>query len=170
MRVIGIDPGTVATGYGVVEQSSAGRLSYMASGVISTPSRNTLPKRLRKIYEELVALFDLHQPTVVVVEDTFLARNVQVALKLGQARGAVLLAAEMCDIQTVEYTATHVKNSVAGYGAATKEQVHQMVLRLLDRQDLEGRVSSHHAADALACAICHLHSAKIKTAMEASRK
>jgi crossover junction endodeoxyribonuclease RuvC len=165
MRVMGIDPGTVTTGYGMVEGLAVGQLSYTASGIISTPSRHTLPKRLRKIYDELTTLFECHRPTVVVVEDTFLARNVQTALKLGQARGVVLLVAEMCGIPTVEYTATQVKNSVAGYGAAPKEQVRQMVLRLLDHPGLDEQLSSHHAADALACAICHLHSVKVKAAM-----
>jgi crossover junction endodeoxyribonuclease RuvC len=165
MRVLGIDPGTVTTGYGVVEESAAGQLSYKTSGVISTTSRYTLPKRLRKIYEELTALMESHRPSVVVVEDTFLAKNVQAALKLGQARGVVLLVAEMCGIPTVDYAATQVKNSVAGYGAATKEQVRQMVLRLLNHPGLDEQLSSHHAADALACAICHLHSVKVNAAM-----
>ncbi len=185
MRVIGVDPGTVITGYGVVDESTAGRLSYVASGAIATPSGAALSKRLKKIYDELMIVFQTHRPSAVVIEDTFLAKNFQAALKLGQARGVALLAAEMCGVPVFEYTPTQVKMAVVGYGAAKKDQVQQMVARLLsqlsglqgDRPDgsntRDGSRSavspSHHEADALACAICHLHSMKVKTAIVASR-
>ena len=165
MRIIGIDPGTVATGYGVVETSGPNQLSYVASGIISTSPRSTLSQRLKKIYEELTTVFQHYLPVTVVVEDTFMSKNVQAALKLGQARGIALLVAEMCGISSVEYTPRQVKNAVVGYGAASKEQVRQMVLRIFNDPTLDKKLSSHHAADALACAICHLHSVKVKTAM-----
>ena len=165
MRVIGIDPGLVATGFGVVEDFSSGRLSYVASGSISTSSKDPLPKRLNKIYNEIIILLQLHRPDMVVVEDTFMARNVQSALKLGQARGLALLAAEQSGLSAEEYSPTQIKSSVAGYGAASKEQVRQMVLRILNHTPLPDHLLSHHAADALACAICHLHMAKMKMVM-----
>lgn len=189
MRVIGVDPGTVTTGYGVVDESAAGRLSYVASGAITTPSGAALSKRLKKIYDELMTVFQTHRPSAVVIEDTFLAKNFQAALKLGQARGVALLAAEMCGVPVFEYTPTQVKMAVVGYGTAKKDQVQQMVARLLsqlsglpclagrrggDRPDVsntrDGSRSavgtSHHEADALACAICHLHSVKMKLRIE----
>jgi crossover junction endodeoxyribonuclease RuvC len=168
MRVIGVDPGTTVTGYGVVDVTSAGRLSYVTSGAIATPSRSPLGKRLKMIYDQLISVFETHRPSAVVIEDTFLAKNFQAALKLGQARGMALLAAEMCDIPVYEYTPTQVKMAVVGYGVAQKEQVQLMVERLLrDSDRLKADLSSatggsHHATDALACAICHLHSVKMK--------
>jgi len=166
MRVIGVDPGTVITGYGVVDESTAGRLSYVASGAIATPSGAALSRRLKKIYDELMTVFQTHCPSAVVIEDTFLAKNFQAALKLGQARGVALLAAEMCGVPVFEYTPTQVKMAVVGYGAAKKDQVQQMVVRLFSQPPgLVADRSSHHAADALACAICHLHSMKVKTAI-----
>jgi crossover junction endodeoxyribonuclease RuvC len=163
--VIGIDPGLVATGFGVVEADASGRLSYVASGVISTPSRAVLSRRLKKIYDELLSAFQTYRPAAAVVEDTFLAKNFQAALKLGQARGAVLLVSEICGVPVFEYTPTQVKSAVVGYGMAEKDQVQRMVGRILDPSSLRPAEASHHASDALACAICHLHSAKMRATL-----
>jgi crossover junction endodeoxyribonuclease RuvC len=158
MRVIGIDPGTLTTGYGVVDEA-ARRLVYVASGSITTVAKQPLPARLKKIYDELLAVFDLHRPAAIVVENTFVAKNAQSALKLGQARGIALLAAEQSGLPVYECTPTEVKLAVVGYGAARKDQVESMVGRLLS---LKTSPDSHHAADALAVAICYIHSAKIR--------
>jgi len=158
MRVIGIDPGTVTTGYGVVDEESR-RLFYVASGSITTVAKQPLPKRLKKIYDELMAVFQTHQPSAVAIENTFLAKNFQSALKLGQARGIALLAAEQYGVPVYDCTPTEVKLAVVGYGAARKDQVEAMVGRLLD---LKSPPDSEHASDALAVAICHLHSARIR--------
>ena len=158
-RVIGIDPGSVTTGYGVVDERGR-ELVYVASGTIRTNPKEPLPGRLKKIYDELLFLFRTHQPSEVAIEDTFVSNNVQSALKLGQARGMALLAAEQDNTAVYEYTPTQVKKSVVGYGAARKDQVGGMVSRLLN---LKVAPESHDAADALAVAICHLHSVKIRT-------
>jgi len=158
MRVIGIDPGTVTTGYGVVDEEDH-RLLYVASGSITPPARQPLPKRLKKIYDELVVVFRTQNPTAVVVENTFVSKHFQSALKLGQAHGIALLAAETCGLPVHECMPTEVKLAVVGYGAARKDQVESMVGRLLN---LKTPPDSHHAADALAVAICYLHSAKIR--------
>ena len=158
MRVIGIDPGTVTTGYGVVEEAGR-RLIYIASGSITTSAAQPLSRRLKKIHDELTAALAAHRPAAMAVEDTFVAKNFQSALKLGQARGIALLAGEQFGLPVFECTPTEVKLAVVGYGAARKDQVENMVVRLLN---LAAPPDSHHAADALAVAICHLHSAKIK--------
>ncbi|HEY4485652.1 MAG TPA: crossover junction endodeoxyribonuclease RuvC [Nitrospiria bacterium] len=158
MRVIGIDPGIVTTGYGVVEEVNH-RLVFIASGSISTSAAHPISRRLKKIHDELTAALTAHRPAVMAVEDTFVAKNFQSALKLGQARGIALLAGEQFGLPVFECTPTEVKLAVCGYGAARKDQVQNMVGRLLR---LTVQPDSHHAADALAVAICHLHAAKIK--------
>lgn len=167
MRVIGIDPGTAATGYGVVEQSPDKKLTYIASGVITPPVKAVLPRRLKVIYDELIRIFERERPAAVVVEDTFMAKNPQAALKLGQARGIVLLAAEQYGAPTYEYSATQVKSAVVGYGGARKEQVQEMVVRLLEGGGgISSKPAALHASDALACAICHFHSVRLPTLSE----
>jgi crossover junction endodeoxyribonuclease RuvC len=158
MRVIGIDPGIVTTGYGVVDEVNH-RLIYVASGSISTAAKQPFPKRLKKIYDELLAVFQAMKPAAVAVENTFVAKNFQSGLKLGQARGIALLAAEQCGVPVFECMPTEVKLAVVGYGAARKDQVEVMVGRLLG---MKSPPDSHHAADALAVAICYLHSARIR--------
>jgi crossover junction endodeoxyribonuclease RuvC len=158
MRVLGIDPGTVVTGYGVIDEEDQ-RLFYVASGGINTTSKLSVSKRLKKIFDGLTVVIEDYQPQAVVVENTFVAKNMQTALKLGQARGVALLAAEHAGLPVFEYTPTQVKLAVTGYGAASKIQVQGMVHKLLKLNRIP---DSHHAADALAAAICHLHSAKIR--------
>ena len=157
MRVLGIDPGTQSTGYGVVDEDS-GRLSCTGMGVITTLSSLPLSKKLRKIHDGLIEVVERFSPSAIVVENTFLSKNIQIAFKLGQARGVALLVGELYGLQVAEYTPTQIKLAITGYGAAGKTQIQMMVGRLLQ---LTEPPQSDHAADALAAAICHHHSNKM---------
>jgi crossover junction endodeoxyribonuclease RuvC len=154
MRILGIDPGLNATGYGVVELQGS-ELCHVASGTITIPATRALPTRLNQLFESLREICERYRPDEVAVENTFLAKNVAVALKLGQAKGVALLVAEQAKLPILEYTPTEIKIAVTGHGGAAKEQVQYMVGRLL-RISVE--MTTHHATDALAAAICHLHS------------
>lgn len=162
MRVLGIDPGTQNTGYGIVEEDS-GRLVFQGMGVITTSSRHPLSKKLKTIHDGLVEIVTRFSPDVIVVEDTFLSKNIQIAFKLGQARGVALLLGELYSLQVSEYTPTQIKLAVTGYGAAEKYQVQMMVTHLLK---LSAPPEPDHAADALAAAICHIHSAKMQSRLK----
>ena len=160
MRVFGIDCGTECTGYGVVEVDESGgasRLRAIAAGGIVLSKKETLPSRLARVYAELTALITLHEPVVVAIEDVFFAANAKSALKLGQVRGVALLAAANLGLPIAEYAPLSVKSAVVGYGLAKKEQVQFMVARLLE---LERGPEPADAADALAIAICHIHTAQ----------
>jgi crossover junction endodeoxyribonuclease RuvC len=151
MRVLGIDPGSRITGFGIVE-AEAGALRHVDSGQIRL-SDYELAQRLRIIYRRLEAVIVEHRPQVMAVEKVFLARNPQSALVLGQARGAAIVAGAIHDLEVAEYTALQVKQSVVGKGKAAKQQVQHMVRVLLG---LRGEPPTD-CADALACAICHLN-------------
>ena len=153
MRIFGVDPGSERTGYGCIE-SSGSRHSLVASGILSAPARSTFPERLFAIHAGLYALLEHHRPECVAVENIFFARNVRSALKLGHARGVVLLAASQASIPVVEYSPAEIKRSVVGYGRAEKHQVQAMMKLLLG---LDAVPSPHDVADALAVAICHIH-------------
>jgi crossover junction endodeoxyribonuclease RuvC len=157
MRVLGIDPGTQNTGYGIISEIS-NRLIFEGMGVITTSSRVSLSKKLKTIHDGLVEVVNRYTPDTIVVEDTFLSKNIQIAFKLGQARGVALLIGELYSLEVAEYTPTQIKLAVTGYGAAHKTQVQVMVSQILK---LERPPESDHAADALAAAICHLHSSKM---------
>lgn len=157
MKVLGIDPGTQNTGYGIVEEESS-RLTLKGMGVITTSSRDCLSKKLKTIYDGLAEVVIRFSPAVIVVENTFLSKNIQIAFKLGQVRGVALLIGELYSLQVAEYTPTQIKLAVTGYGAAQKSQIQMMVAQLLK---LDQPPRSEHSADALAAAICHLHSAKM---------
>jgi crossover junction endodeoxyribonuclease RuvC len=150
--VLGIDPGSIVTGWGLVEVEG-NQLRHLSHGTIATSTALGLALRLSQIYRELHKIIEHYQPTAVSVEKVFFSRNVQSALKLGQARGVALLAAAEREIGVAEYSAAEVKMSVVGYGQATKEQVQRMVSALLC---LRGSIRAD-AADALAAAICHIH-------------
>jgi len=153
--VLGIDPGTAITGYGVVtEEGHASRA--LAYGVIRTPANQPLPQRLVTIYAELNALLDQFQPAAVAVEEVFFSKNARTALSVGHARGVVLLAVAQRDIPLFHYKPTQVKQAVTGYGGADKRQIQEMVRMLLGLDDIP---RPDDAADALAIALCHLHSA-----------
>lgn len=160
MRVFGIDCGTECTGYGVVdvdESAREPRLRAVASGGILLSKKQLIPARLARVYAELTALMTLHQPAVVAIEDVFFSANAKSALKLGQVRGVALLAAANLNLPVAEYAPLSVKSAVVGYGLAKKEQVQFMVTRLLE---LEYEPKPADAADALAIAICHIHTAQ----------
>lgn len=152
MRILGIDPGSRFTGFGVID-ADAGRLSYTGSGCVRITA-TLLPVRLKTIIDGIDEVVCQYQPDMVVIEKVFMARNADSALKLGQARGAAMAAVLKYDLPVTEYTALQIKQAVVGTGRAGKEQVQHMVRALLQ---LSGNPQAD-AADALACAICHAHS------------
>ena len=156
MRVLGIDCGGEYTGYGVVEIRATGKLCCLTCGAIKLSTREALPRRLSKIYSQLGTIISEHQPDEVAIEDVFYALNVKSALKLGQVRGVAMLAAATAGLEVAEYSPLSIKSSVVGYGRAEKQQVQHMVTRLLD---LAEPPEPMDASDALAIAICHLHTA-----------
>lgn len=160
MLVIGIDPGTATTGYGLVRENEDGSLNVEDFGVIQTASELPMPQRLLELYQELQKIILLHQPSGGAVEKLFFQRNVRTALSVGQARGVALLALAEARITVAEYTPMEVKQAIAGYGGADKNQVQQMVKALLGLDEIP---RPDDAADALAVAICHLHSARIRS-------
>lgn len=164
MGVIGIDPGTAITGYGIVEEAQDGSLTALAYGVIETPSGIEMPARLLILYQELTEILLLHRPQSGAVEKLFFQRNVRTALSVGQARGVALLALEANGIPSGEYSPTEVKQAVAGYGGADKRQVQVMVQTLLGLPEIP---RPDDAADALAVAICHLFNAKFQQVLKA---
>jgi crossover junction endodeoxyribonuclease RuvC len=154
-RILGIDPGLRVTGFGIID--SAGRtLRYVTCGCIRSNDADALPERLKVILRDLSLIIARERPTEVAVEKVFVNVNPQSTLLLGQARGVAIAAAVHADLPVAEYTALQVKQAVVGHGKAAKEQVQEMVRRLLD---LPG-VPSTDAADALACAIAHAHGAE----------
>lgn len=150
-RILGIDPGSIVTGFGVID-SDGSHNSYVASGPLKVKA-DDLPARLKLIFEGITAVIAAHQPEVVAVENVFMNRNADSALKLGQARGAAICAAVMQDLPVVEYTPRHIKQAVVGKGSAGKEQVQHMVKILLNIQD----PLQADEADALAVALSHAH-------------
>ena len=165
MFALGIDPGVSRCGYGVVARDGAAYRA-VAAGVIRTPPSDPLPERLAALAAELGDLIAEHHPDVVVVERVFFQTNVRTAMSVGQASGLALAAAAAAGCRVVQYTANEVKSSVAGYGAATKEQVQRMVQTLLALPDLP---RPPDAADALALALCHLAVAPRLARLEAGR-
>ncbi len=150
--MLGVDPGTAATGYGIVERAAGGGYRLIECGVIRPPAREPLPQRLAVIFEEVAALLARHRPDHMAVEDVFVHRNVRSALILGHARGAVLLAAAQAACPVAAYNPREVKAAVVGRGAATKDQVQLMVTRLLR---LARPPRPADAADGVAIALTH---------------
>jgi crossover junction endodeoxyribonuclease RuvC len=160
MRVFGIDCGTEITGFGVVDSDESGPLTRIVcktAGTIRLPKTKSLPERLAQVHQTLCAELERWQPDVVAIEEVFYSVNAKSALKLGQVRGVALLAAAQRNLPVAEYAPLSIKSSVVGYGLAKKEQVQFMVARLLDLPEIP---ESPDAADALAIAICHLHTAQ----------
>ena len=160
MRVFGIDCGTEITGFGVVESDPGGRqprLVCKAMGAIRLKKSKTTSERLEQVFRELTAELERWQPDTVAIEEVFYSVNAKSALKLGQVRGVALLAAACQKLPVAEYAPLKIKSSVVGYGLAKKEQVQFMVARLLDLAELPEPAD---AADALAIAICHIHTAE----------
>ncbi len=158
MIILGIDPGTAIAGYGILK-SDGDDLAVVTFGAITTPSDWQMPRRLQHIYAELTALIRKYQPTDAVVEKLFFSKNVRTALSVGQARGVALLAAAQANVTIHEYTPLEIKQAVVGYGRADKNQIQQMVRMLLQ---LDSVPQPDDAADALAIAICHAHSARFE--------
>jgi crossover junction endodeoxyribonuclease RuvC len=156
MKVIGIDPGTAITGFGLVQEEEDGSLKVIDFGAIQTPPGIAMPERLLSLYERLREILLLHRPGSGAVEKLFFQRNVTTAISVGQARGVALLALAQMNLPVSEYTPLEIKQAVVGYGGAGKQQVQQMVRALLQLEDIP---RPDDAADALAVAICHLHSA-----------
>ncbi len=152
MRILGIDPGLRTTGFGVIEQHGQ-KLQYVASGTVKTVEAD-LPSRLKTILSGVSEVVAVYQPDFAVIEKVFVNVNPQSTLLLGQARGAAICALVQANLGVAEYTALQIKQSVAGHGRARKEQIQEMVQRLLK---LSGKPGTD-AADALAVAICHAHS------------
>src|SRR4030042_205593 len=152
MKILGIDPGTVVMGYGVIESEDVelGRVDF---GAIKVPEHSPIVERLNSLYKELLKVIQRHKPDAVAVEQPFVAKNVRTALAIGRAQAIALLAAAGKGIPTFEYTPAQVKQRVANYGASSKEQVQEMVRLLLG---LEEAPQPNDAADALAVAICHV--------------
>jgi crossover junction endodeoxyribonuclease RuvC len=150
--ILGVDPGSITTGWGLVE-TAGNRLLHVAHGIVSTSPALGQADRLRQIYCGIEEVIKQHHPAAMCLEKIFFSRNAQSALKLGQARGMSMLAAAQDRITVFEYSATEIKVAVAGYGHATKVQIQKMVRALLG---LQGSLRSD-AADALAAAICHIH-------------
>jgi crossover junction endodeoxyribonuclease RuvC len=154
VRIFGIDPGSDRTGYGCVETDGS-RHRIVLSGAVANAAAAPFPEKLLKIHRCLSALLDQCRPDCVAIENLFHATNVRSALKLGHARGVAMLAAVEAGVAVVEYTPAEIKRAVVGYGRAEKHQVQQMVTLLLGLADPP---TPHDAADALAVAICHIHS------------
>ena len=152
MLVLGVDPGSNGTGYGLVEGRDR-HLAYIDSGVIHLPQRLSFHQRIHRIFQSLVDIMGDHRPVEMALEDLFYAKNAKSALKLGHARGAVVVASVQCHVPIFEYTPLEIKKSTVGYGRASKEQVRSMVCRILGID----RELPLDASDALATAICHLN-------------
>jgi crossover junction endodeoxyribonuclease RuvC len=151
VKVIGIDPGTASCGYGIVHERD-GRLRAIDHGWWRTPAAQRLELRLKTIFDEVGALIEAHRPDAVVLEESFVGADARTALSVGQARGAVMVAAANAGVECAEYPPARVKQAVCGYGRAEKQQVQKMVKAILSMQSLP---TPSHASDALAVAICH---------------
>ena len=151
MKVLGIDPGTAACGYGIVHESG-GRIRAVTHGWWQTPAGLRPELRLKRIFDDVTELIAEHAPDAVVLEESFVGVDARTALSVGQARGAVLVASALAGVECAEYAPARVKQTVAGYGRAEKQQVQRMVKAICGLRDVP---SPSHAADALAVAICH---------------
>ena len=160
MLVIGIDPGTATTGYGLVRQTEDGGLQHVDHGVILTLAKMAMAERLGSLYDKLQEILLLHRPDSSAVEELFFSRNVKTAISVGQGRGGVLLALAQAELPVAEYAPNEIKLAVSGYGGADKRQVQEMVKMLLGLADAP---KPDDAADALAVAICHIHSARMNS-------
>lgn len=158
MKVLGIDPGTAITGFGVVAGEAFGALSLVECGVIRTNARTPLSERLREVHADVCELLRRHAPDAMAVEDIFYARNVRTTVSLGHARGVILLAGAQAGVAIHEYPPAEIKKAVVGTGMATKEQVQFMVMRLLR---LKTPPTPNDAADGTAVALAHIMSARI---------
>ena len=163
MIVLGVDPGTQVTGYGVVRAAQPGAMMLVECGVIRTNARDPLPARLQEIYEGICAVLDRHRPEVLSIEDVFYARNVRTTVTLGHARGVILLAGQQRGLRVHEVAPAAIKKAVVGAGAATKEQVQFMITRLLRLKTVP---KPSDAADGVAAACAFLMGAHLDVARD----
>lgn len=162
--ILGVDPGSRVTGFGVIEVCGT-KIRYVASGCIRIPDES-FPERLRIIYSDLGEVIECHAPEVMVIEQVFMARNAASAIKLGQARGAAIVAGVSRGLPVHEYSARQIKQAVTGTGAAAKAQVQHMVMSLLQLPE----APAEDAADALAAAICHAHTSASLAAVAGAQR
>ncbi len=165
MRILGIDPGTRITGYGIIDVEG-NRLRHVDNGIVKTRSTDVLPLRLKTIYDGLTSVLEKYSPEAVAIEQVFMAKNPRAALTLGHARGTAVISAVNLDLEVFEYSALQVKSAVVGYGHASKQQVQQMIKALLNLPE----VAQEDASDALAVAICHANSRTLKHAINSSMR
>ena len=163
MTVLGIDPGTARTGFGVVAEDDHDQLVLVDYGVIKTPAGHETAERLARLHSELQDLIQRYSPTEAAVERLFFQKNVSTAMQVGQARGVILLTLTQAGLPIGEYSPQDIKLAVTGYGAADKVQMQRMVKTLLEMPELP---QPDDAADALAIAICHFHSVKLQRRLE----
>lgn len=154
MRILGLDPGTATTGYGIIDAAEDGRLSLVTYGAITTPAARPMPERLQQIEQELQSLIDQYAPDAAGIEEVYFGRNVTTAITVGQARGVLLLTLANAHIPVGEYSPPKIKEAVTGYGKADKQQMQLMVRNLLG---LDETPRPDDAADGLAVAITHYH-------------
>lgn len=166
MRILGVDPGSITTGFGVID-SERGRLALVEQGSINTPRGAELADRLCRIHDELRAVIARTLPAAVAIETPFAGRNVKSLVQLAHARGVILLACRAADIEVFEYAPRLIKNAVVGYGAAEKEQVMKMVRLLV--AGCRDVVMSTDASDAIAVAVCHAHNAASAARLKIAR-
>ena len=157
MRILSIDPGLSVTGFGILESVKTGQINLLAYGSIKPPIKDTLPRRLNFLFEETIKILDKFNPEALAIEDLFFSKNFKSAMALGQARGALILAAAQANLPVSEYAPRKVKMSVCGNGAASKEQVGYMVLKTLKLKSLP---KSYDISDAIAVGICFFNQAK----------
>ncbi|GIV81771.1 MAG: crossover junction endodeoxyribonuclease RuvC [Anaerolineae bacterium] len=159
MLVLGIDPGTATTGYGLVRELPNGDLEMVDYGVITTPARTPMPDRLQQLYEQIVALIARHRPDAAAVEALYFGKNVTTAITVAQGRGVILLALAQAGLPVREYKPAEVKQTIAGYGNAEKEQVQEMIRQLLHLDELP---RPDDAADGLGLAITDLNASRFE--------
>ncbi|MFQ5824843.1 MAG: crossover junction endodeoxyribonuclease RuvC [bacterium] len=165
MRILGVDPGTVITGFGVLEKKQ-NECFIVDYGILNLSSQKQFSKRLQKIYDGISGVINLYQPDEFAIEDIFYAENARVALKMGHARGVAILAAVNHHLPTSEYSPREIKQSVVGNGGASKEQVQRMVQQILRMDKIP---EPYDAADAIAVALCHLHHLESKNDLPCAR-
>jgi len=159
MLVLGIDPGTATTGYGLVRESPDGDLTAVAFGVISTPARTPMPNRLLQLHTDITALIARYQPDAAAIETLFFGKNVTTAITVAQGRGVILLALAQAGLPVREYKPAEIKQAIAGYGNADKAQMQEMIRQLLSLDDLP---RPDDAADGLGVAITDLHASRFE--------
>lgn len=163
MLVIGIDPGTAITGYGLVREEKNGELTVVDYGVVTTPAKTPMPERLLSLYRQLKEITLLHRPNSGAVEKLFFQTNVKTAISVGQGRGVAILALAEANMPISEYSPNEIKQAIAGYGGADKAQMQYMVKAVLNLDEIP---KPDDAADALAVAVCHIHHARFNALTE----